>query len=165
MQDIDTINDGKSFFDTYGHKSLFDLGLRNCTILPMRAFDRGMYPDKPYLRFRHRNNVLVFKDEETRQLFIQWGLVKGKSRRTGKYIVDYRHAYLGIFLGYPPSAVAAFINDEHDCFIQYMGIHFGTKKELVEENIQFLRDTVTLPYWGYGLTLRSNRRLMVERKY
>lgn len=106
----------------------------------------------PYIVFEHRNNVLFFNDELTKEWFEVNGCECYYSKKLGKWIQDYKHDVLGYVLGFPPSAVSYFKEKMYDApkagdrvSVVYYGIQFICHPFDVDNCINWLKTYRPVP--------------------
>lgn len=107
--------------------------------------------DFPYIVFEHRNSVLFFNDELSKEWFETNGCVCFKLQ-TGEWIQDFKQDLLGHILGFPPVAVSYFmstdagaIDKEQQAHIDYHGISFVCRKADIKQCLDWLKEYRPVP--------------------
>lgn len=133
---------------------LFEKGIKPAWCISIEQAEKH-YRDYPYqFTFTEVNSVVLFQNQQ-KLLDFKKELV-GFTDEKGKEHWEFSASTLGKALGYPPKAVSYFCSDEHDEFVQgkhpftklyvnYAGLHFVTKAEYVQEDIEWLRIHMPLP--------------------
>ncbi|UGO47832.1 hypothetical protein MCCARTNEY_258 [Bacillus phage vB_BanH_McCartney] len=110
------------------------------------------YPSITRPGLNQAGSVIIFKDADVMSCYTEDAHVI-EHPKTGEKMFRIHSRLLGIFMGYPPSACEWFtsrpiqealkhnhnVDNEECCFIYYHGIQFATHKDLVKENIEWLR--------------------------
>ena len=104
----------------------------------------------PKISFSHRGNKLYFQNEQARKQFLSVGITT--TTIGGVDYRDYSRWYLGIALGFPPSAVDFFcgLPDElwkktDKTFIDYYGIAFTCRREDVDNCLLWCNEHYLIP--------------------
>lgn len=136
-------------------RELFKLGLVACDLVSERQAEKLGYPKDRVLSFPHRRAILIFRSEEDREAFLKVGVQWVKLKETGQTVLDYKQDVLGIYLGYPPKAVTAFMRNETDCTMYFGGTGFRAKYADLEDNLDYLRRNYGSTGFKCGVKLDS----------
>lgn len=146
-------------------KVLFEEGIKPAWIMPYKikrnqSDEAPFYPlflelkkTYSYIIFEHRNSVLFFNDDMTKEWFEANGCVCFYSQREGRWLQDYKHDILGHVLGFPPSAVESWKNKlgkgrrvEGDrVSVEYYGIQFVCEPHDVVNCLNWLMEFRPVP--------------------
>lgn len=105
----------------------------------------------PYIDFHHRGNRLYFQNNLSRDAFLGIGTYTISIK--GVRYVDFKQWYLGIALGFPPSAVTFFCEtpdivwkDVPKTLINYYGIEFTCHREDIENCLLWCNTHYFIPH-------------------
>lgn len=62
-------------------------------------------------------------------------------------VTYFRHAEVGILLGFPPKECLSFSDLKERVFVHYHELHFATEKSRLEESLSYVASTFKLPKW------------------